>query len=230
MFLQDVTYPAAFLAGLLSFFSPCILPLLPGYFTFLAGTSLDHLVKGDLPGVRRRLLFSTLAFVSGFSLVFILLGASASFLGSMADEYKVVLRVGGGLLVMVFGLHVSGILRLPFLDVEKKIHVAHRPVHVMGMVLIGMAFGAGWTPCIGPLLGSILAVAASRDTVGQGVALLTIYSAGLAIPFLVMSLFTGSLLTFLKRAVRFMRWINYVAGGLLIVMGALLIWGRMPLQ
>ncbi len=230
MFLDNVTYTAAFVAGLLSFFSPCILPLLPGYFTFLAGTSLDHLIKGDLPGVRRRLLFSTLAFVTGFSLVFILLGASASFLGNLVDQYKTVLRVGGGILVAVFGLHVSGILRIPFLDVEKKVHVAHRPVHALGMVLIGMAFGAGWSPCIGPLLGSILAVAASRDTVGQGVLLLCAYSAGMAIPFLVMSLFTHSLLGFLKSASRFMRWINYVAGGLLIIMGILLIWGRMPLQ
>ncbi|MFP4477746.1 MAG: cytochrome c biogenesis CcdA family protein [Desulfatibacillaceae bacterium] len=220
---QSVEYTAALAAGLVSFFSPCILPVVPGYFTFLAGTSLDRLVSEGDHAARQRLIISTLAFVLGFSAVFVALGASASFLGGILFEHKDIVRIAGGVIIIILGLHVSGLLRLGFLDVEKRFHFTEKPMHVAGTFLVGMAFGAGWSPCVGPLLGSVLAIAANQETVGQGVLLLSVYSAGLAIPFLVLAVFAHYLFAFLKRATRIMPWVNRIAGGLLILIGIVLV-------
>jgi cytochrome c-type biogenesis protein len=173
---ETITYPAAFVAGLLSFFSPCILPLIPAYFTFITGLSLEELTGARAPRIRRRVIMATMAFGIGFTLIFILLGASASFLGALAFRYNQVLRVAGGLLIIVFGLHLTGVFRLSFLEVEKRFQIREKPVHVLGIVLVGMAFGAGWSPCIGPMLGSILIVAGSEESVLEGIGLLAIYS------------------------------------------------------
>ncbi|MEW6266703.1 MAG: cytochrome c biogenesis protein CcdA [Thermodesulfobacteriota bacterium] len=223
MFVQSVSYSAAFIAGLLSFFSPCIVPLVPAYFTFLTGFSLEELTSAEPGRIRGKVVLSTLAFVLGFSIIFILLGASASILGGLAIQYKGPLRVLGGAVIIVLGLHLSGLFRLKFLDVEKRLHLNKKPVHFLGTLLVGMAFAAGWTPCIGPLLGSILAVAAGQDTVGQGVILLAIYSAGLAIPFLIVSLFVHLVLAFVRRGVKYLKYVNAVAGMLLVGLGVLLI-------
>lgn len=224
MFEQTITYWAAFGAGLLAFFSPCILPLVPGYFTFLAGTSLDKLTEDDgRKSARNRLMASTLAFVLGFSAVFILLGASASFLGGFIIKYQDLLRIVGGIIVIIFGLHVSGLFRIKTLDVEKRMHLAEKPAHFAGTFIIGMAFAAGWSPCIGPILGAILIVAGNQDTVTQGMLLLAVFSAGLAIPFLVLSFFIHLLLGFMKRAMPYMRYINITAGALLIAVGIALL-------
>lgn len=223
MFTQTVSYPAAFVAGLLSFFSPCILPLIPAYFTFITGYSLDELTGGDPRRVRSKVVLSTIAFVLGFSVVFILLGASASYMGGLLARYKDVVRIAGGVIILILGLHVMGLTRLAFLDVEKRLHLDKKPVHMLGTFLVGMAFGAGWSPCIGPLLGSILIIAGSRETVSEGMMLLGVYSAGVAIPFLLISLSIHSILAFLKRANRALKYVNAAAGLLLAVVGVLLI-------
>jgi cytochrome c-type biogenesis protein len=228
MFMLDdiITYPAAFAAGLLSFFSPCILPLIPAYFTFITGLSLEELTSAQTGRIRRRVVMATLAFGVGFSLVFILLGASASFLGGIAARYHQVFRVVGGLLIIVFGLHLTGLCRLPFLEVEKRVHVREKPTHILGTVLVGMAFGAGWSPCIGPMLGSILILAGNEESVLEGIGLLTVYAAGLWIPFLLMSVFINLMLVFLKRARRVLQFINVAAGTLLIGLGIALVLDR----
>jgi cytochrome c-type biogenesis protein len=223
MFTETVSYFAAFSAGLLSFFSPCVLPLIPAYFTFITGTSLEELTQGTNADIRRKVLLSTFAYVLGFSLVFILLGASASLIGGFINTHSAWLRIGGGLLIIILGVHLTGIIRIPGLDVEKRVHVREKPLHFLGAFLVGMAFGAGWSPCIGPLLGSILVIAGSRETIMEGMALLGIYSAGLAIPFIMIAIFINYMLTFLRRATKTLKYINRVAGFLLIIIGISLI-------
>jgi cytochrome c-type biogenesis protein len=223
---ETITYPAAFAAGLLSFFSPCILPLIPAYFTFITGYSLEELTGEQVGRIRRKVIVATMAFGLGFSLIFILLGASASFLGGLAARYHQVVRVVGGLLIMVFGLHLTGLFRLPFLEVEKRVQLREKPTHILGTVLVGMAFGAGWSPCIGPMLGSILILAGSEESVLEGIGLLTVYSAGLWIPFLLMSVFINLMLVFLKRTRRLMQFVNVAAGMLLIGLGLVLVFDR----
>lgn len=220
---QHLTLFSAFLYGLVSFLTPCVLPVIPGYFTFLAGTSLEELINGDRRTARRKLMPATLAFVLGFSAVFIIMGASATYLGGFLADHADLLRKGGGIFIMVMGVHVTGLLPISFLNREMKIHVAKRPVHVIGLFFVGMAFAAGWSPCVGVFLGSVLAIAATQERVGEGVMLLSAYSLGLGLPFLVLAWYTHSLLSFLRGATRFMRAINITAGVLLIVLGAILL-------
>lgn len=222
MFAETVTYPAAFIAGLLSFFSPCILPLIPGYFTFITGYSLDELTGGADAGIRKQVFISTLAFVLGFSAVFVLLGASASLVGGMFFRYRDWIRVIGGLIIVIFGIHVTGLIRIPLLDFEKRIRLDKQPIHLLGTLLVGMAFGAGWSPCIGPLLGSILVVAGGQGTVQEGMRLLGVYSAGLAVPFVIISVFINFLLVFIRRTAVGLKYLNLAAGVLLIILGVLL--------
>ncbi len=222
----SITYPAAFAAGVLSFFSPCIVPLVPAYFTFISGFSLDQLTGHASTGVRSKVVLATLSFCLGFSLVFVLLGASASALGSMAMRYNAAIRVVGGLVIILLGAHLCGWLRLPFLEIDRHIQMKRRPVHFLGSFVVGMAFGAGWSPCIGPLLGSILILASSSDTVIEGTALLAIYSAGLAIPFLAISVFIHYLLQLLNRIRHVIRYVNLAAGVFLIAVGFLLVFNR----
>ncbi|MEN8210875.1 MAG: cytochrome c biogenesis protein CcdA [Thermodesulfobacteriota bacterium] len=228
MFTENITYSAALVAGLLSFFSPCILPLIPAYFSFITGLTLDELTQ-DKKEVRQKVILSTLFYVAGFSFIFILFGASASFLGGFASKYSWVVRYLGGGIILIFGLHLLGIINIKGFNFEKKIHVKEKPLHLMGVFVIGMAFGAGWSPCIGPMLGSILIVAGNQDTVLQGISLLAVYSAGLAIPFIIMSFFINSILGIMKRATRFIGALNKASGILLIVIGLLLIFDKFRL-
>ncbi len=223
MFTESVSYSAAFLAGLLSFLSPCILPLIPAYFTFISGFSLEELIEGHDAAIRRKVVISTIAYVCGFSLVFILLGTSASFIGSMINKYSNILRIIGGFCIILLGIHLMGLFRFSRLDVERRIHLKAKPLHFMGTFLVGMAFAAGWSPCIGPLLGSILIIAGNQETMLQGTALLAFYSAGLAIPFILLSIFIHFLLNFVKNARRVLKYVNPAAGILLIVVGLVLI-------
>lgn len=227
MFVESVSFPAAFIAGLLSFFSPCILPLIPAYFTFITGFSLEELTEDHNSEIRKKVVLSTVLFVLGFSLVFILMGASASYLGSLIYTYREFLRIIGGILIIVLGIHLTGIIRIRSLDFEKRIHLEKKPLHFFGTFVIGMAFGAGWSPCVGPLLGSILIIAGSQETVWHGVVLLGVYSAGLAIPFIIMSFFIHFLLVFIKKASRAMKYVNAVAGVLLIVVGLFLVTNKL---
>lgn len=229
MFTQTVTYPAALAFGFLSFFSGCVLPLIPAYFTFISGYSLDQLTDAPSVAVRRKVMLSTLAFVLGFSAVFILMGASASLLGGFMMRYRDIIRIAGGILILVMGLHLTGLIRIHRLDFEKRVHIQEKPLHLFGTFLVGMAFGAGWSPCIGPTLGSILVIAANSETVWQGIGLLSVYSIGLAIPFLVLSVFIHLVLAFIKKANRLIRYVNVTAGLLLILMGVLLLTNRLSI-
>jgi cytochrome c-type biogenesis protein len=226
---EDVTYSIAFLYGLLSFFSPCVLPLIPSYFGIITGLSLEELTQSPKAALRRKIMLSTLAFVLGFSIIFILLGASASYLGGMVGPHKDVIRILGGALIILFGLHLTGILRIPWLQYEKRVRLQQRPLHLLGVLLVGMAFGAGWTPCIGPILGSLLVLANDKETVGQGVRLLSIYSLGLSLPFLLLSAGINYLLVFTKKATKVLRFANPVAGVLLLLTGMLLIMDKLGL-
>jgi len=223
MFTQTVSFPAAFVAGLLSFFSPCVLPLIPAYFTFITGFSIEELTEKYNSEIRKKVFLSTFLFVSGFSLVFILMGASASYLGGLMYTYKKLIRIIGGILIIILGIHLTGLIRIPGLDFEKRITLEKKPLHFLGTLIIGMAFGAGWSPCIGPLLGSILIIAGSQETVWQGVILLGIYSAGLAMPFIIISIFINFLLTFIKKASKVLKYVNVVAGVVLVVVGLILV-------
>lgn len=228
VFTETITYPAALFAGLLSFFSPCVLPLIPAYFSFITGLSLDELTQNKKE-TRKKVILSTLFYVAGFSFIFILFGASASFIGGLASQYSWVVRYLGGGIILVFGLHLIGIINIKGFNFEKRFHVKEKPLHLMGTFVIGMAFGAGWSPCIGPLLGTILIVAGNQDTVFEGVCLLAVYSAGLAIPFLIISIFINSIMNFMKRAKKLVGVINKISGILLIVIGLLLIFDKFRL-
>lgn len=227
--LFDITFTAAFIAGLLSFFSPCVLPLIPSYFCFITGLSLDRLTAAHLSATRRKIILATLAFVSGFSVVFIVLGASATFLGGFLRDHQVWIRIAGGVLIILFGLHLTGLLRIPFLEHEKRLHLNRKPLHFLGTFFIGMAFGAGWTPCIGPILGSVLVLAQNKETVSQGAWLLSIYSAGLALPFIALSVGINYLLVIVRKTNRILRFINPAAGILLIATGVLLMTNKLAL-
>jgi cytochrome c-type biogenesis protein len=214
---------------LLSFFSPCILPLIPAYFTFITGLSLDELTGAQSRRIRLRVIGATLSYVLGFSLVFVLMGASASFIGKAVFSYRDTIRIVGGILIILLGVHMTGLIRFRPLEFERRLEIRKKPLHFLGTFFVGMAFGAGWSPCIGPLLGSILIVAGNQETVADGIGLLSVYAAGLAIPFLLLSIFVNSLLTFIKKASWSIRYINITAGALLLVLGLLLVTDKLAL-
>jgi len=219
----DLGLAIAFTAGLLSFLSPCVLPLVPSYLTFVTGMSLEDLEGGVN---RRATLIHSVLFVLGFSTIFVLLGATASFLGQFFRYYEVWIARVGGLIIIVLGLHLTGVFRFTSLMRERRVHLADKPVGYLGTLGVGIAFGAGWTPCIGPILGAILTYGFSQDTMWAGVGLLTVYSLGLAVPFLLAAV---ALDRFLQAFQRFRRWMPVVekaSGVLLIVLGILLLTGR----
>jgi cytochrome c-type biogenesis protein len=227
MFTETIPYPAAFLAGIFSFFSPCILPLIPAYFTFITGFSLEELTGYPDAAVKKRVFLATVSYVAGFSFVFILMGASASYLGGFIYHYRDYIRISGGILIVILGIHLTGLIRIRGLEFEKRIHLKRKPLYFLGTFVVGMAFGAGWSPCIGPLLGSILIIAAGQETIWQGIILLGLYSAGLAVPFIIISIFINFMLIFLKRISRVMQYINVGAGILLILVGISLMVNRL---
>jgi cytochrome c-type biogenesis protein len=213
-------------AGILSFLSPCVLPLVPSYLTFVTGMSLEDLEGGVARG---RVLRMALLFTLGFSIVFVVLGATASFLGQFLRSYDLwMARIGGGVLVLL-GIHLTGVLKLTPLLREKRVHVADSPTGTLGALGVGMAFGAGWTPCIGPVLGGILTYAAVRETFWGGVGLLTVYSAGLAIPFLLSAVALDRFLVSFRKIRPWLPTIQIVSGVLLIVVGVLLLTGSFTL-
>ncbi len=216
----------AFTAGIFSFLSPCVLPLVPSYLTFVTGMSLEDLQEG----VDRKTTFAhSLLFVVGFSSIFIMLGASASFLGQFFRAYEVWITRIGGVVIVLLGIHLAGVLRMTSLLREKRLHLNDKPAGYLGTLGVGVAFGAGWTPCIGPALGAILTYGMAQDTMWAGVGLLTVYSLGLAIPFLLASL---ALDWFLQTFQKFRAWIPVVekaSGVLLILLGILLLTGQFTL-
>ena len=223
MFEESVGYFSAFLAGGLSFVSPCVLPLIPGYISFISGVSLDDLTNREKASSHLgRVATNTIFFVIGFSLIFIALGASASFVGGWLRDNIAIFNKVGGVLIFLFGLHVAGVFRIRALNYEKRFHTGQKKFGVIGSILIGMAFAFGWTPCIGPILGSILTVAASQGTVGKGIILLAFYSAGLGIPFILTALLFNYLIGFFGFIKRHFRAVEIISGVLLMVIGILI--------
>ena len=223
--MPDVSLVAAFGAGFLSFISPCVLPLIPGYISYVSGMSLEDMRTADADA-RRRLITSTLLFILGFSLIFMAMGASASAIGAfLHDNLRLVQKVAGVILV-ILGLHLAGLFRIGFLNRDTRIQTSRRPASALGALVVGMAFGFGWTPCIGPILGGILAIAGSKNTVGEGVLLLAVYSAGLGIPFLLTSLAIDRFFTASAKVRRYYRAIEILSGILLVLLGVLMITGR----
>ncbi|MBI9075668.1 MAG: cytochrome c biogenesis protein CcdA [Desulfatibacillum sp.] len=219
----NIGFFAALIQGLLSFFSPCVLPLVPAYFTFLAGASLDQLTDKGHGEIRKRLIISTALFCAGFSFVFTAFGMTTSALGGLLLDHMATIRIAGGVVVIILGLHVMGLFRIKALDVEKRFNFAQRPASMAGMFLVGMAFGAGWTPCMGPFIMSVLMMAASQETALRGGALLAVYSIGLAAPFMILAIFVHLLLAFLAKAKKYMKYILPTAGGIMILLGVALI-------
>src|SRR5512146_1364568 len=211
-------------AGLLSFLSPCVLPLLPSYLSFIAGISFEEL-RGTVanPRTRRALFANSILFVVGFSLVFVALGAGATLAGQMLFQYQVLIRRVGGALVVLMGLYVAGWLRIPFLMREWRAELANRPAGYLGAVLTGITFAAGWTPCIGPILGSILTLASMSQTATTGVAMLGAYSLGLAIPFFLSALAIRRFVGVFGRIRRFIPLVTTASGIMLVLLGVLLI-------
>jgi cytochrome c-type biogenesis protein len=242
---ENVTLLAAFGAGLLSFISPCVLPLIPGYLSFISGLSLDEMRGTAVPGsggsaalaggavavaappdVRRRILLSSLAFILGFSLVFVAIGATASAVGQFVSERLPLLGRLAGIVIIFFGLHTMGVLRIEWLYQEKRVHTTRRPAGLIGAMLVGIAFAFGWTPCIGPILSGILFVAGSRDTVGEGVRLLSAYSLGLGVPFFATALAINRFFGALARIRPHYHKIEVVSGILLVAIGFLIFTNR----
>lgn len=227
--IQEVTIIGAALAGVLSFVSPCVLPLVPPYLGFLAGVSLEELSgeSGENSAATQRVFFSALFFVLGFSTVFVLLGATASVMGQIIREYLDYFSYLAGAAIIVMGLHFLGVFRIGFLYREARVHVEKKPAGPLGAYLIGLAFGFGWTPCIGPILSAIFAVAATKETVEQGAILLSAYALGLGIPFLLAALFAGPFLQFMKRFRKHMGAVEKTMGGVLVLTGVMFLTGQM---
>jgi cytochrome c-type biogenesis protein len=235
---ENVTLLAAFGAGLLSFISPCVLPLIPGYLSFISGLSLEEMrgtaavagggsVAVAAPSdVRRRILLSSIAFILGFSLVFVTIGATASALGNILSRHLPLLGRIAGVIIIFFGLHTMGILRIEWLYQEKRMQTQRRPAGLVGAMLVGVAFAFGWTPCIGPILSGILFLAGAQDTVGQGVRLLAVYSLGLGVPFFATALAINRFFGALARIRPHYHKIEVVSGALLVVIGFLIFTNR----
>ena len=204
-------------AGLISFLSPCVLPLIPGYVSYISGSSLNELMESKEINIFPIILFSL-----GFSVVFISFGATATYLGSLVLDYSYELRIIAGSLIIIFSLHIMGLLNIKFLNYEKRIHSNIKPSN-FGSILIGMAFGFGWTPCIGPILGSILALAATEESINKGILLLLFYSLGLAIPFILSGYLIQRFMIFSKNLKNKMNLISKIGGGLLLITGILMI-------
>jgi cytochrome c-type biogenesis protein len=217
--MHDVTFLAALIAGLVSFLSPCVLPLVPPYLIFLAGTSLERFADQEPePRVRRETVLAAALFVAGFATVFVVLGASASVIGSLIRAYSEPLSIVAGVIIIVMGLHFLGLTPIAWLHHQKRLDVA-KPVGLWGAYVIGLAFAFGWTPCIGPILAAILAVAASEQTVARGALLLAVYSLGLGIPFLVAAFAIEPFAAFLARFKKYLRRVEQAMGALLVLTG-----------
>lgn len=225
--ISNIGVLAAFVAGILSFLSPCVLPLVPGYLSYIAGRTPAAAPAGDAAALSLPAVGLSLSFVLGFSTVFIALGASATALGQVLLSYRVELNLIGGAIVIVFGLFLAGLIRPSWMMREARFHTDLPGGRAASSYVLGLAFAFGWTPCIGPILGAILTVGAASATVGQGTALLAIYSLGLGVPFLLAALFTDGLSKRLKAMRRAGRMLQVVAGGVMVVMGIAMVTGQM---
>ncbi len=221
---QDVSVLIAFSAGVISFVSPCVLPLVPSYLTYITGVSFKDLSEAGPKGKLKWLTVShSLLFIFGFSLVFVLMGASASYLGQVLIQYQSWIMRAGGILIIILGIHFTGIITIPFLQMEKRFELKKKPLGYLGSFLVGIVFAAGWTPCVGPILSTILLYASTAKSFTTGIVLLAFYSMGLGIPFFLASLAFNSFLSTFEKIKRYLRVITIVSGLFLIVIGILLL-------
>jgi cytochrome c-type biogenesis protein len=217
----DFTGMVAFISGLLSFFSPCILPLVPSYLIFISGITFDDYTELQSKKYRKIVLIHSLAFILGFSFVFVALGVSSSALGRLLSNYQVyVMRIGGFILI-ILGLYYLNVVKIPFLNREKVIHLREKPFGLFGSFIIGITFSLGWTPCVGPALSSILIIASTAESIWEGIYLLGIYSLGLAIPFVISALLFDQLFGLLKKYSSIVKYSMRILGVLFIVIGIL---------
>jgi cytochrome c-type biogenesis protein len=226
--MDNVSVFAAFFAGLVSFLSPCVLPLVPGYLSIISGSSLEQLkAKQNDAVLFRTVLLNSVMFIIGFSITFVLLGAGATWIGRFILSRHRLLEQLAGLVLVVFGLHLTGIFKINFLYRDKRFHNVEKPRGFLGALVIGLAFAFGWTPCIGPILAGILTIAGTKETVSEGMLLLGVYSAGLGIPFLLTSLALNKFLTFYGRFKKHFHAVEVVSGALVIAVGVLIFTGSL---
>lgn len=222
--MTDVNVFVAFASGVFSFLSPCVLPLIPSYLSFVSGVSLDEMRGRQAEArLRWRVALNAAAFIGGFSLVFVSLGASASFLGSLFIGYRSVIRVLGGLFILLVGLYLVGLFKITALERYLQFNLKDKPAGYLGSVLVGITFAVAWTPCVGPILGAILALAGTSGEIGRGTVLLTTYAAGLGLPFFLSALAINSFFQFSEKLRRYLRLIHVLGGVLLIIAGILLL-------
>jgi len=213
----------AFSAGLLSFVSPCVLPLIPSFVTYITGLTFEDITSSkDRGRVRSITIVNSLAFIGGFTTIFVLFGGSATLIGQVLLAYQDLIRKIGGILIIIFGLYIMGLLKLGFLSSEKKIHIENKPAGYLGSFIVGTAFAAGWTPCVGPILGSLLLYASTTGSVVKGMGLLAVYSLGLGLPLFISSLAINTFLSTFKVISRYMRWITLLSGAFLLVLGIMI--------
>jgi cytochrome c-type biogenesis protein len=217
--MGNVTLISAFLAGVASFISPCVLPLVPAYISFISGVSLEQLKERQSDSSRKKVILTSVIFIAGFSTIFILLGASATYAGQFLLKNKILFNRIAGVIIIIFGLHVAGLFQIKFLNYEKRFNMTRKPAGVLSPFLVGLAFAAGWTPCIGPILAAILLVAGNQQTSGQGVLLLASYSLGLGIPFFLTAIALNTFFSFFSWVKQHYRQIEYASAALLIVLG-----------
>jgi cytochrome c-type biogenesis protein len=223
---ENISILVALSAGFISFLSPCILPLIPSYVAFISGVSLEELsLEKDVKSVRRKVIANSSMFVLGFSLVFIMLGASATFIGKFLSQNIRWFEIVGGVVIIVLGLHFTGLFKIKFLEREKKFHISKKPLGLVGTLFVGMAFAAGWTPCVGPILGAILTMAATTQNVLKGIILLVFYSIGLGVPFFISGVLIHRFFEYFKVIRKYFKAITIVGGVLLIIVGILMISG-----
>ncbi|WP_321343962.1 cytochrome c biogenesis protein CcdA [Breoghania sp.] len=228
--MLDVSYSAAFLAGLLSFVSPCVLPIVPPYLCYLAGVSFEQLSgEKPAPGSGRRIVLTAVFFVLGFATVFVALGATASFIGQTVARYFDVMSIIAGAIIAIMGLHFLGVFRIGLLYREARVNVANKPAGLIGSYVMGLAFAFGWTPCVGPVLAAILFYAGSTATAAKGAMLLAVYAAGIGVPFILAAAFAGRFLSFAARFKKHMGTVEKVMGGLLVLTGVLFMTGQMSI-
>jgi len=221
--MTDVNVFVAFAAGVFSFLSPCVLPLIPSYLCFVSGVSLDEMRSDEArTRIRLRVVLNSLGFIIGFSIVFVSFGASASFLGGLLMDYRSTIRIVGGMFVFFVGLYLIGAFKIAVLEQYLQFNLQDKPAGYLGSVLVGITFAVAWTPCVGPILGATLALATTEGEVGRGIFLLTGYAAGLAVPFFLSALAINSFLQFTHRLSRYVQAIHVTGGALLIVVGILL--------
>lgn len=219
---ENISYIVAFFAGVLTYLSPCLLPLIPSFIAYITGVSFgdlkDSAVRAD---VRRKTIIHSLLFIAGFSIVFILLGLTATFIGRALFQYQKAIRIGGGILIILFGLYLTGLLKLDFLDKERKLKFGLKGASYLGSFLVGVTFAAAWTPCAGPILGSILLLAGTKTSVSEGAKLLTVYSLGIGVPFFLTGLAVNLFIKFFERFKKAISIINIIGGVFLILIGIL---------